>query len=281
MGADFHARLHDMLRAFGASGSHWDAALLYCGDRFLLARPMPSSSPMACIAHVRGFGSHSCFARPYHAARGLGSQELRQRAVVASSVLDAPSRHGCRRRHPRSEGRVGELQRTATDCAPPPLERHRGAARVPPPESAGGRAGAGLISAADAMSDSMGKAVCKAAEDGDEAELRRLIERGGCVNWRNPAVRRRMCLAWAPASSSPLLLRSPSPPRQRPPCAVSPQPRRCWPFAAAPPPRRAWHTRVLVAWRAPHPRVLAHSPRVFWHSMTPRVLHLPRAEAQL
>ena len=50
MGADFHARLHDMLRAFGASGSHWDAALYFCGDRFLLARPMPSSSPMACIA---------------------------------------------------------------------------------------------------------------------------------------------------------------------------------------------------------------------------------------
>ena len=135
MGADFHARLHDMLRAFGASGSHWDAALLYCGDRFLLARPVPSSSPMACIAHVRGLGSHSCFARPYHAARGLGSQALRQprlRAVVASSVLDAPSRHGCRG-HPSSEGPVGELHmRTATECAPLPAKRHRGAARAPP-----------------------------------------------------------------------------------------------------------------------------------------------------
>ena len=86
-----------------------DAALFHCGDRFLLARPRPSSSPMACIAHVR---SHSCFARPHHAARGLGSQALRQprlRAVVASSVLDAPSRqHGCRG-PPSSEGRVGEL----------------------------------------------------------------------------------------------------------------------------------------------------------------------------
>ena len=51
------------------------------------------------------------------------------------------------------------------------------------------------------MSDSMGKAVWQAAKDGNEAELRRLIERGGNVNWRNPAVRRRMCLAWAPASS--------------------------------------------------------------------------------
>ncbi len=36
-------------------------------------------------------------------------------------------------------------------------------------------------------------------------------------------------------------------------------------------------TRVVVAWRAPHPRVLAHAPRVLWHSMTPRVLHLPQA----
>lgn len=46
-----------------------------------------------------------------------------------------------------------------------------------------------------------------------------------------------------------------------------------------PPPRRPAElgTRVLVAWRAPHPRVLAHAPRVLWHSMTPRVLHLPQA----
>ncbi len=43
------------------------------------------------------------------------------------------------------------------------------------------------------------KKLWQAAQDGDEAELRRLIERGGSVNWRG--VRRRMCLAWAPASS--------------------------------------------------------------------------------
>ena len=53
------------------------------------------------------------------------------------------------------------------------------------------------------MSDSMDKAVWQAAKDGDEAELRRLIERGGSVNWHNPEVRRRMCLAWA--RSRPLL----------------------------------------------------------------------------
>jgi hypothetical protein len=36
------------------------------------------------------------------------------------------------------------------------------------------------------MSDSMGKAVWQAAYDGNEAELRRLIERGGNVNWHHP-----------------------------------------------------------------------------------------------
>ena len=67
--------------------------------------------------------------------------------------------------------------------------------------------------------------------------------------------------------------------RARPRRRLSPQP--AVPRAAAlaaPPPRRPAElgTRVLVAWRAPHPRVLAHAPRVLWHSMTPRVLHLPQ-----
>ena len=53
----------------------------------------------------------------------------------------------------------------------------------------------------------MGKAVYEAAENSNEAELRRLIERGGSVNWHNPEVRRRMCLTWAPVPSWPLLLR--------------------------------------------------------------------------
>ena len=57
----------------------------------------------------------------------------------------------------------------------------------------------------------------QAAKDGDEAELRRLIERGGNVNWHNPDwVRRRMCLAWAPASSPPLLLSPPRSPETAP-----------------------------------------------------------------
>jgi hypothetical protein len=126
------------------------------------------------------------------------------------------------------------------------------------------------------MSDSMGYAVYKAAKDGKEAELTRLIGLGGNVNWRD-GVRRRMCLAWAPASSPPLLLSPPRSPETAPvPTA------RCTARAAAlaaPPPRRPAElgTRVLVAWRAPHPRVLAHAPRVLWHSMTPRVLHLPKA----
>jgi hypothetical protein len=66
------------------------------------------------------------------------------------------------------------------------------------------------------MNDSMGKAVYRAAENGNEAELTRLIGLGGNVNWRD-GVRRRMCLAWAPASSPPLVL---SPPR-------SPETARC------------------------------------------------------
>ena len=126
------------------------------------------------------------------------------------------------------------------------------------------------------------KKLWQAAKDGNEAELRRLIERGGNVNWHNPDwVRRRMCLAWAPASSPPLLL---SPPRSPETAPFSPEldvPRAA--ALAVPPPRRPAElgTRVLVAWRAPHPRVLAHAPRVLWHSMTPRVLHLPRADTQL
>jgi len=124
----------------------------------------------------------------------------------------------------------------------------------------------------------MGKAVYEAAWDGDEAELTRLIGLGGNVNWHNPdLVRRRMCLAWAPASSPPLLL---SPPRSPETAPFSPELAVQRAAAlAAPPPRRPAElgTRVLVAWRAPHPRVLAHAPRVLWHSMTPRVLHLPQS----
>ena len=127
------------------------------------------------------------------------------------------------------------------------------------------------------MSDSMGKAVYEAAKDGNEAELTRLIGLGANVNWHNPDwVRRRMCLAWAPASSPPLLL---SPPRSPETAPFSPELAVQRAAAlAAPPPRRPAElgTRVLVAWRAPHPRVLAHAPRVLWHSMTPRVLHLPQ-----
>ena len=56
------------------------------------------------------------------------------------------------------------------------------------------------------------KKLYKAAENGNEAELRRLIERGGNVNWHNPEVRRRMCLAWAPASTPPLSSVAPAAP---------------------------------------------------------------------
>ena len=40
----------------------------------------------------------------------------------------------------------------------------------------------------------------QAAYDNNEPELKRLIGLGWNVNWHNPEVRRRMRLAWAPAS---------------------------------------------------------------------------------
>ena len=56
------------------------------------------------------------------------------------------------------------------------------------------------------------KHLWQAAKTGKEAELRRLIGLGWSVNWHNPEVRRRMCLAWAPASSSPLSSVAPAAP---------------------------------------------------------------------
>ena len=107
------------------------------------------------------------------------------------------------------------------------------------------------------------KKLWQAAQDGDEAELRRLIERGGNVNWHHPEVRRRMCLAWAPASSPLLLLRSPSPPRQRPP-DTAPSPHSPDGAGLLPPPRRPAElgTRVLDGARrtpACSPTLLAYS----------------------
>ena len=126
----------------------------------------------------------------------------------------------------------------------------------------------------------MGKAVWQAAKDGNEAELTRLIGLGGSVNWHDPDVRRRMCLAWAPASSSLLLLRSP--PRHRhgarptrrhiPTARCTARARRRWLCRRpAAPPRRAWHTRPRRMARAASPRARPRSSRVLWHSMTPRV----------
>jgi hypothetical protein len=129
---------------FAPSGPRevWHAALFDCGDRFLLARPVPSSSPMACIAHVRGLGSHSCFARPYHllgasgarrcgsAPRSLRASSTRPRATAAAAT-----------RAPRGVW-------ASCTCAPRLSARRRLSSvtaepRVPP-ESAGVHASAGL-----------------------------------------------------------------------------------------------------------------------------------------
>ena len=62
---------------------------------------------------------------------------------------------------------------------------------------------------ASSKADAEGKAVWQAAYDNNEpelkrliglAKLKRLIGLGWNVNWHNPEVRRRMRLAWAPAS---------------------------------------------------------------------------------
>ena len=105
------------------------------------------------------------------------------------------------------------------------------------------------------MSDSMDKAVYQAAEDGKEAELRRLIERGGSVNWHNPEVRRRMCLAWA--RSRPLLSPDTAPPRHNPTRCHRQRARRASAVASPPPRRHAeLGTRLLDVRGAPHARML-------------------------
>jgi hypothetical protein len=62
----------------------------------------------------------------------------------------------------------------------------------------------------------------QAVFDHNEAELRRLIGLGWSVNWHNPDVRRRMCLAWASASTRRHLPHSPAARRARRTPACSP-----------------------------------------------------------
>ena len=103
------------------------------------------------------------------------------------------------------------------------------------------------------MSDSREKAVWQAAYDGKEAELRRLIERGGSVNWHNPQVRRRMCLAWA--RSQPLLQPDTAPPRHGP---------TRFPTASSHGAPRRWRRR-----RPADTRSLAHASSTYGARRTP------------
>jgi len=93
-------------------------------------------------SHTFGALGATAASHAHTTCSGLGSQALRQRAVVASSVLDAPSRHGCRG-HPSSEGPVGELH-AHRDGVRAAASRASPRSRACPPESAGGRAGEGL-----------------------------------------------------------------------------------------------------------------------------------------
>ena len=114
------------------------------------------------------------------------------------------------------------------------------------------------------MSDAMGKAVWQAAYANDVAELKRLIRLGGNVNWHNPEVRRRMRLAWAPASFRLYMLEG----ADTTPFFATPQ--RAASALAEPPPRR--HAGLCIraldgpAGRADPPRApaevgLPHSMR--------------------
>ena len=114
------------------------------------------------------------------------------------------------------------------------------------------------------MSDAMGRAVYDAASANDVAELKRLIGLGWNVNWHNPEVRRRMRLAWAPASFCLYMLEG----ADTTPFFATPQ--RAASALAEPPPRR--HAGLCIraldgpAGRADPPRApaedgLPHSMR--------------------
>jgi hypothetical protein len=120
---------------FAPSGPRevWDAALFFCGDRSYSRALCPRRARCGLHRTRSGPRELQLLRTPIPPARGLGSQALRQRALVASSVLDAPSRHGCRR-HPSSEGRVGELHmRTPRRSARRRLSSVTAEPRVPPP----------------------------------------------------------------------------------------------------------------------------------------------------
>ena len=103
-----------------------------------------------------------------------------------------PSCSACRRRVPPSLGVWADPQadgHTALDIA-----RQEGHTRIVavleawPAEKA---------AADNAMSNSIDKAVWQAVEDGNEAELRRLIKLGGDVNMRDPVRRHMPCVVAA------------------------------------------------------------------------------------
>jgi len=92
-----------------------------------------------------GLGSFSCFARPYRAARGLGSQALRQRPVWslrASSTRPRATR--LPPPPPELRGACGRAAHAHRDGVRAAASRASPRSRACPPESAGGRAGEGL-----------------------------------------------------------------------------------------------------------------------------------------
>ena len=82
-------------------------------------------------------------------------------------------------------------------CASSKTAAERAAAEKAAAERAAAEEVAAERAAAEKGSD---RHLWQAARDNDEPELRRLIGLGWNVNWHDPVVRRRMRLAWAPAS---------------------------------------------------------------------------------
>ena len=82
-------------------------------------------------------------------------------------------------------------------CASSKAAAERAAAERAAAEKAAAERAAAERAAAEKGSD---RHLWQAANDNKEPELKRLIGLGWNVNWHNPEVRRRMRLAWAPAS---------------------------------------------------------------------------------
>ena len=111
----------------------------------------------------------------------------------------------------------------------------------------------------------------QAAYDNKEPELKRLIGLGWNVNWHNPEVRRRMRLAWAPASFCLYMLEG----ADTTPFFATPQ--RAASALAEPPPRR--HAGLCIR-ALDGPAGRADPPRAPAEVGLPHSMRRPRTDGQ-